>query len=331
MNKLKAKQILNILSPDGTAVDFKSFDDEVAKLKGALKEKIQVKTLDDVSTKLEIFKKSLDLSPLQKSVAQIKTNLDNRIAELDGLIEQKIKDSIPEDDDSQQISDIAELKAEIEILRNKKEDLSPIFDDLKALKQARTKIYNSIDDLQKKSEEDDRNDLKVTEELTNKINDLRKDLLNRINNIHGGGNMNRKEMIGGVDVLKKYTDINWKAGANTTITYANNETLKTTDITITATGGSGGTVRSINSISTPQTAGATAGTDYVYLISGTTQITMPTAVGNSNLYTIKNVGVGTVTIATTGVETIDGNLTITMPVQFTSVDLISDSLNWNIT
>lgn len=125
----------------------------------------------------------------------------------------------------------------------------------------------------------------------------------------GGGNANRNIAIGGNgSVLSRYTDINLKPGSNVTITYANNNTTKYTDVTIAATGG-GGTTRSINNISTSQTAGDTAGTDYVYLCTGTLTLTLPTAVGNENLYTVKNVGTGVVTIDTTGGETIDGNLT----------------------
>ena len=115
------------------------------------------------------------------------------------------------------------------------------------------------------------------------------------------------------------------AGSNVTLT-----TNATNDsITIAASSASGVT-RSVNSISTPTTAGATASTDYVYLVSGTTTVTMPTAVGNTNLYTIKNVGVATVTIDTTSSQTIDGSLTASLPVQYTSIDLISDGSNWNV-
>lgn len=86
----------------------------------------------------------------------------------------------------------------------------------------------------------------------------------------------------------------------------------------------------ISSVSVNTLAGSAAYTDYVYLASGTINITMPTAVGNTARYTIKNVGVGTVTIDTTGGETIDGSLTAPLPVQYTSLDLVSDGTNWNI-
>ena len=92
----------------------------------------------------------------------------------------------------------------------------------------------------------------------------------------------------------------------------------------------GGISRSVSSVSTTTSAGSTAKTDYVYLVSGTTTITLPTAASNSNLYTIKNVGSGTVTIATASSQTIDGSLTATIPVKGTSLDLISDGSNWNV-
>jgi hypothetical protein len=96
---------------------------------------------------------------------------------------------------------------------------------------------------------------------------------------------------------------------------------------------SGGTgiTRSINSISTATIAGATTKTDYVYLVTGTTTLTIPTAVSNTNRYTIKNVGSNTVSIATTSSQTIDGSSSpITLPVANTSLDLISNGSNWNI-
>ncbi len=91
-----------------------------------------------------------------------------------------------------------------------------------------------------------------------------------------------------------------------------------------------GISRSVNTISSPATAGAAASTDYVYLVSGTTTLTLPTAVGNTNHYTVKNVGAATVTVATTGGQTIDGSASASLPVQYASIDLISDNTNWNV-
>jgi len=93
--------------------------------------------------------------------------------------------------------------------------------------------------------------------------------------------------------------------------------------------GGSGISRSVSSIATPTTAGATAATDYVYFVSSTTTLTLPTAVGNTNLYTVKNTGVATVTIATTSAQTIDGSTTATLTPN-TSLDLVSDTANWRI-
>ena len=94
--------------------------------------------------------------------------------------------------------------------------------------------------------------------------------------------------------------------------------------TITASG------KSINTVSVNTSAGSASSTDYVYLASGTINITLPTAVGNENLYTIKNVGTGVITVDTTSSQTIDGSLTAPIRVQYLSLTLVSDGANWNI-
>jgi hypothetical protein len=115
------------------------------------------------------------------------------------------------------------------------------------------------------------------------------------------------------------------AGSNITIT----TNAGTDTITIASTGGGSGIVRSISSISSPTTAGATAATDYVYFVSGTTTLTLPTAVGNTNRYTVKNTGSNVVTIDTTSSQTIDGALTYTLNVPY-AVDIVSDGSGWFI-
>jgi len=180
--------------------------------------------------------------------------------------------------------------------------------------------------------------LKTAVEATSKVDSipdslkkLESDLLSRIAKI-GGGNMNRNIAIGGnTSVLSMFNDINLKPGTGVTITYANNIATNFTDVTISATGSGSGITREINNVAINTNAGASAGIDYVYLVSGTTAITLPTAVGNTNLYTIKNVGNGIVTVNTTGGETIDDDSNVIMPVKYTAVDIISNGTNWKIT
>lgn len=70
--------------------------------------------------------------------------------------------------------------------------------------------------------------------------------------------------------------------------------------------------------------------DEVIFANGAITITLPTAVGNTARYTIKNISTSTVTIATTSAQTIDGSASATLTTQNTSVDLISDNANWRI-
>lgn len=93
---------------------------------------------------------------------------------------------------------------------------------------------------------------------------------------------------------------------------------------------SGGFTRTITSISTATAGAAAAKTDYVYLVSGTTTFTLPTAVGNTNFYTVTNVDVNVVTIATTGGQTINGGSTIPLNNQWDSLSFISNNSNWII-
>lgn len=95
-------------------------------------------------------------------------------------------------------------------------------------------------------------------------------------------------------------------------------------------GGGSGITRSVNVVSSATAAGATALKDYVYLCSGTMTLTLPTAVGNTNRYTAENSGSGTITVATTSAQTINGASSYTLDAQYESIDLISDDTNWKV-
>jgi hypothetical protein len=97
-----------------------------------------------------------------------------------------------------------------------------------------------------------------------------------------------------------------------------------------ATNTGSGITRSVNSVSSATSAGSSTLTDYVYFVSGTTTITMPTAVSNTNRYSIKNTGSSTVTVATTSSQTIDGSVTAVINTPNASIDLVSDGSNWRI-
>jgi len=92
-------------------------------------------------------------------------------------------------------------------------------------------------------------------------------------------------------------------------------------------GGSAGITRSVSNISGTTSAGSTALVDYVYICTGTFTLTLPTAVSNTNLYTVKNSGSGTITVATTSSQTIDGNASMLVG-PGSSRDLVSNNTNW---
>lgn len=150
-----------------------------------------------------------------------------------------------------------------------------------------------------------------------------------------GGQANRDIKVNGANVLRPFTDINFKNGANVTITASTNQTTKYTDITIASSGGGGGSFSyTVNSISTDTTASETSGY-IVYLIDasgGNVTLTLPTAAGNTALFAIKRTTAqgNTVTIQAFGSETIDGGNTALLNVQYESITIVSDNSNWII-
>ena len=98
-----------------------------------------------------------------------------------------------------------------------------------------------------------------------------------------------------------------------------------------AAGGAAGITRSVNTTASPLTMGSAALTDYVYFVTGTTTVTLPTAVGNTNLYTVSRLDSTLVTtIATTGGQTIDGNATYQLLDQYETVTMVSTNSQWVI-
>lgn len=297
------------------------------------------KTLEESFKELEGKVDSIDLNremvQVHEIVKEAEDNVNALVAESSKrLAAQHIeKISAVQNQLEQSLQDGAIKSSELEakIVEARKDLASQLKTSLKSINDLSDSASQMLKDFIKETKSEQADLKKLIEKLRKELTD---DLMKKFTALasgQGGGNMNRKVAFNTTDYLTKYTDINYKAGTNVTFTIANNEATRMVDVTIAASGGGGGTVRVITSISGDTTAGSTAGTDYVYLCTGTLTLTLPTAVANTNLYTVKNVGTGVVTVATTSAQTIDGSLTIVMPVQFTSVDLISDTANWNVT
>lgn len=323
------------ISDKKVAEYLRSFDDDINTFKKQLNEEVSIATIDEVNKKLEDFKKNIDVTPLLDSLTKMEAAFKQDTQALYDELQSKTLELSTADE-----SRTKGLKSSISTLQSKiagleatfKSDVAEIrksMPDMSDLEDRVSELTMTLDSRVTALEDEEPQEVK---DWTETINKLRGEVMNRINNI-GGGAMNRKVTFGGVDYLTRYTDINYKAGSNVTFTVANNNATKMVDVTIAATGGGGGgMVRSINNIAISTAAGSASGTDYVYLCTGTLTLTLPDATAsNTNLYTVKNVGTGVVTIDTTSAQTIDGSPTVIMPVQYTSVDLISDTANWDIT
>ena len=138
------------------------------------------------------------------------------------------------------------------------------------------------------------------------------------------GNISAKNIVNSVNGLTGA--ITLTSGSNITLTPSGNT------ITIASTA-SGGISRSISTITTSTSAGASASYDYVFIgaTSGNINLTLPTAVSNTNRYSVKQSNaVGTLTLLTTSSQTIDGLTAFALNKQYQAVDLISDNANWHI-
>jgi len=104
------------------------------------------------------------------------------------------------------------------------------------------------------------------------------------------------------------------AGSNITLT----TNAGNNSVTITSSGGGGsvtGISRTTSIITANTTGGNTTGVDYVYLANAGLQFTLPTAIGNNNLYTVKNTAVSSVLIGVTAGQSIDGSSTVLLTQQ----------------
>jgi len=136
-----------------------------------------------------------------------------------------------------------------------------------------------------------------------------------------GANISAPNIVNSVNGLTAAVSIT--SGSNITLTQSANL------ITIASTA-SGGFTRSIISFTGATSAGSAASTDYVYIggSTGSINLTMPTAVSNTNRYTVKQNSTGTLTIITTSSQTIDGVTGFALNRQYQAVDLISNNANW---
>lgn len=98
---------------------------------------------------------------------------------------------------------------------------------------------------------------------------------------------------------------------------------------VTAVGGSGIT-RTVSVLSVSSTLAASANTDYAFFPNVGINLTLPTAISNTNRYTVKNMVVSSILISAATGEDIDGAITALLTEQYESIDLQSNGSVWGI-
>ena len=333
-------------------------ENETRKFQDGFKNNPTVKFLDGFNLKLDKFKKDFNLTPIideiekiQSDIEEFKDNHEKQLQVLNQEHEGKFKEYLNliektknelKTKSSKEIQDVLNKLGILEsdfnfqtsaskdsgmtlkqTIKSLSERLDGVFKDLVS-RDVKDGEFNTT--LQQSLEEHSEGIKNTLEEISK----VRKEFIQKLSGL-GGGSMNRKITFNGVDYLTKYTDINYKAGTNITFTISNNDTNKMVDVTVSASGTGGGTVRNINVVSVSSVFGEAAATDYVAICNQGVQVTLPTAISNTNLYTVKNVSASSVLVATTGGQTIDSDSNLILRTQYTAVDLISDGSNWNIT
>lgn len=340
-NKEKLKKILNSLSNKdaGLSTAFKSVEAEMKRVADKLREDAEVKTVEMSKKKIAELKN--EMRSLFEHIENLKENLKKSESDLSSSLNQKL-DNLK--------SKMAEYRvASLDRLGILSAEMDGLKEDIREISQRKVEIPNyeiQIGELENKlgelvlalkEETEGKIEDILTEskkkisELEEEIKKLRRDTMTTLAS-RGGGNMNRNILVGNnPSTLGRYTDLNIRAGTNITLSYTNNDNLKTTDLTIAATGGGSGITRNVATTIVSSVIGAVASTDYVVVAGAGIKLTLPTAVGNTNLYTIKNKVASSVLVVADGVETIDDATTALMETKYTAIDLISDNAAWHIT
>lgn len=173
-----------------------------------------------------------------------------------------------------------------------------------------------------------------TPDLTDKFKELRADLFARVPPSGRGGAAHLQVNVRSSVASSRYVDINFQNSTSIGWTTTDDDTNRRVNIqasVLLAGSGAGGGITRVTSIITANTVGAeVALTDYVYIANAGITFTVPTAVGNTNLYTIKNNAASSVLLATTAGQDIDGSATALMPTQYESLSLISNGSVWGV-
>lgn len=235
------KKLLKYLTPDPMSADFSEFDKQVSVLKEQLREKVTIKTLDEVTQELKRFKKSLNMKPLVDSIDKLKSSLDKRGQELFDEIEKRTLELSMADKarvESLKV-EILELQVQLSSLEEvRKKDLEAIYASIPNLSQFEDMVNEMI--LEVSSRLDTLED-EEREDWQKKIDELRKELINRLSNI-GGGAQNQQVNVNSSVMSLRYADINFVNSGGVTWSASDDSVNKRVNIvaSVIASGSGGG-------------------------------------------------------------------------------------------
>jgi len=181
---------------------------------------------------------------------------------------------------------------------------------------------------------------KIDSEIKGVFNDIkifRADIVNRIgrlsDNPSKGGSPNQQINVNSSVMSTKYADFNFVSDSAISWSATDDNANRRVNIRASVITGGGaapgsGITRSTSIISVDTTGGNSASTDYVYFANVGLSFTLPTAVGNNNLYTVKNVSASSVLVISG--EGIDDSPSALMPVNYESLSFISNSSVWGV-
>ena len=252
MNKAKAKKLLEAITKfdDNVKGTFASMDRAMDEAKEQLKQAVTAKTLGHVS--MEFKRLNAAFKPIIAALEELKGGMEasqgetreqmaQRLGEMQSHLEEELSKASGVSLHRQlEVSrEINDIKSQIAALDSKEIKFPEQVDYAPKIREVEARLTDMIRVMQENFEGDTE-----TEELSMRLEKVRKELTDRINNIPHGGNQNRQISVKSSVMSTKYADLNFKNGGGVVWAAVDDNVNKRVDITasvISAGGGAGGT------------------------------------------------------------------------------------------
>lgn len=329
MNKDKLKKILSGISSldSGIGEAFKSVEKEMKKVADKLKEEAEQKATDQY--KKSIYGLRVELKEeIEKSLQFILDTLQPLKSELKALT--SLKTTLVEFETANS-ENIKNLKEDIREISERKYRIPDFNSQIQKIELELKSVITALKEKGEKQLEEQSSEFKEKiNKLDKDIQELRGGMLNALSR---GGSVNRQINVNSSVMSIRYTDINFQQFGNIGWTAVNDDDLKRVNIRaslLAGGGGGGGITRTVSVLSVSSTLAAIATTDYVLFPNVGIRLTLPTAISNTNLYTVKNMATSSVLVAASTGEDIDGSTTVLMPTQYEALNFNSNGSVWGV-